>query len=461
MSASIHNAGTPVPGELTITPQASPDCRELWDQLEQPPPPPAEAAFHGIAGQLTHVIAEHSEAAPVALLVQTLVAVGNMIGRTAHFEVEGDSHYLNAFVCLVGTSSKGRKGTSWGRINKFLGGVDPDWANGSITGGLSSGEGLIAAVRDPITKMEPVKDENGTIRPFEFKEVTIDAGVTDKRVLCYEPEFASVLKVLERQGNTLSTLIRQAWDDGKLRTLVKNSPAKATGAHVSIIAHVTREDLHRYLSETDQANGFGNRFLWIAVSRAKVLPLGGSPSIEALQQLHGAFASAINWAKGQTHPIGFDDIALEKWEEVYPVLSAGRPGLSACMLARAEAQVRRLACLFAVLDRSPEVRLVHLSAALALWKYCESSVYYVFGSSLGNDVADKIQGALQETPAGLTREEIRSQVLKGHRGSKDIGRALSLLFHSGLAHRIVEMTGGRPAERWFAGPAPAAVAAAA
>jgi hypothetical protein len=110
---------------------------------------------------------------------------------------------------------------------------------------------------------------------------------------------------------------------------------------------------------------------------------------------------------------------------------------------------------------SPEVCEVHLNAALALWKYCEDSVYYVFGSSLGNDVADKILEALQETPAGLTREEIRNQVLKGHRGSKDIGRALALLRHSGLAHFVIEMTGGRPAERWFAGSAPAVAAAAA
>jgi hypothetical protein len=188
MSASIHNGGTAVPGQPTSTPQTSPDCQELWDQLEQPPPPPAEAAFHGIAGQLTNVIAEHSEAARVALLVQALVAFGNLIGRTAHFEVEGDRHYLNLFAVLVGTSSKGRKGTSWGRIIKFLSDVDPNWRSRSLAGGLSSGEGLIWAVRDPIPKTEQIEDDDGAI---EIREVIIDAGVTDKRLLCYEPEFAS------------------------------------------------------------------------------------------------------------------------------------------------------------------------------------------------------------------------------------------------------------------------------
>ena len=59
--------------------------------------------------------------------------------------------------------------------------------------------------------------------------------------MAYEPEFASVLRVMTRDGNTLSTQIRQAWDSGDLRTLVKNNPAVSTGAHISILGHVTKE----------------------------------------------------------------------------------------------------------------------------------------------------------------------------------------------------------------------------
>src|SRR6266542_1438798 len=79
-------------------------------------------------------------------------------------------------------------------------------------------------------------------------EVEADPGIQDKRLLLYEPEFANVLKQTERQGNTASVVLRQAWDGTKtLRTLTKNSPACATAAHISLVGHITQQELQRYL----------------------------------------------------------------------------------------------------------------------------------------------------------------------------------------------------------------------
>ncbi len=97
----------------------------------------------------------------------------------------------------------------------------------------------------------------------------------DNRLLIVEGEFSSTLKVLNREGNTLSPVVRNAWDSGDLNTLVKNNPAKATGAHISIIGHITKQELLKHLDETEAANGFGNRFLWVYVDRSKILPEGG------------------------------------------------------------------------------------------------------------------------------------------------------------------------------------------
>ena len=119
--------------------------------------------------------------------------------------------------------------------------------------GLSSGEGLIWQARDPIMKSEPVKEKG---RVVDYQEVMVDGGVDDKRVFAVEPEFASTLRVMNREGSILSAVIRQAWDTGNLRTLVKNSPAKATGAHISIMGHITRDELRRYLDRTEAGNGF-------------------------------------------------------------------------------------------------------------------------------------------------------------------------------------------------------------
>jgi hypothetical protein len=38
-----------------------------------------------------------------------------------------------------------------------------------------------------------------------------------------EPEFAQVLKVLAREGNTLPPVIRSAWDARTLQTIAKNT----------------------------------------------------------------------------------------------------------------------------------------------------------------------------------------------------------------------------------------------
>src|SRR5262249_27827092 len=158
------------------------------------------------------------------------------------------------------------------RVERLFREADEQWATERLQTGLSSGEGLIWAVRDPIVKQERVKERG---QPVRYEEVEADPGIHDKRLQVYEPEFANVLKQSERQRNTLPALRRNAWEGGDLRSMTKNSPARATGAHVSLIGHITSDELHRYLSETETANGFANRFLFVCVDRSKMLPEGG------------------------------------------------------------------------------------------------------------------------------------------------------------------------------------------
>lgn len=244
--------------------------------IEDPwPDPPGDDAFHGPAGEVVRTIEPHSESDPMALLVQFLVGFGNIVGRRPHFLAEADQHYTNLFVILVGRTSKGRKGVAWGHVRSLFHGVDADWSEGRVFGGLSSGKGPIWCVRDPIMKREPIRESNPR-RVVGYEEVEVDPGESDKRAMIFEPELASPLKVVGREGNTLSPTIRQAWDTGMLRSLTKNSPARATGAHISIIGHVTRDELRRQIAATELANGFVNRFLWLCVRRSKCLPEGGT-----------------------------------------------------------------------------------------------------------------------------------------------------------------------------------------
>jgi hypothetical protein len=404
-----------------------------------------EEAMHGLAGDIVRAIEPHTEADPVALLAQLLVAFGNAVGRSPHFMAEADRHGTNLFVVLVGVSSKGRKGTSWAHIRRLFQAVAPEWTRNCITSGLSSGEGLKWAVRDPIERLEPVKQSG---RVVDYQTVTEDPGVTDKRCLVYEAEFASALRVMQREGNTLSATIRDAWDTGDLRTMTKNDRVKASGAHISIIGHITKDELLRYLDSTEAGNGFANRFLWLCVRRSKLLPEGGNISQVDFAPLLRRLREALEFGQ-VADELKRDEAAREVWLAVYPKLAEGRPGLLGAITARAEAQVMRLACIYALLDLSPVIRREHLEAALALWEYAEASAKYIFGESLGDPVADTILEALRKCPTGLSRTEIRD-LFSRHVSEEQIARALATLQGANLARQTREPTKGRPVERWYA-----------
>jgi Protein of unknown function (DUF3987) len=348
-----------------------------------------EVAYYGLAGEVVRAIEPHSEADPVALLAQFLTMAGNAIGREPYFLVEANQHHGNLFCVVVGDSSKARKGTSFGRIRDLVKYADENWSDAKIKGGLSSGEGLIHEIRDEIQKYDA---KNRTT------EVT-DPGIADKRLLLFESEFSGALATAVRHGNTLTEVIRRAWDGETLQTLTKNSPTRATRPHVSIIGHITIDELRARLCQTDLVNGFANRFLFVLARRSKKLPFGGNMSGEFASAIGERIKAAVANVKHRGR-LNFDDEAAALWARLYEHLSEPTPGLLGAVIARAEAQTLRLALIYALLDGSETIKVPHLQAAVALWEYCEASATYIFGTVLGDPVADEILRALQARPGG-------------------------------------------------------------
>jgi len=394
-------------------------------------------ALRGPLGELIGLIEPHTEADPAGIALQFLTGFGSAVGRHAGFRVEADRHYPNLYVCLVGETSKGRKGVSLSQALRPLALADPDWHEACIATGLSSGEGLIHAVRDPTWKGGKESDEE-----------PLDAGVPDKRLLVVEQEFASPLRVMRREGNTLAAVLRSAWDTGHLRVLTKNSPTRATNAHVSVITHITREELQRELTQVDAANGFANRFLFVCVKRSKQLPEGGRLNPEKLAPFGRRFQSAIEMARSRG-PLNRGKKAKARWAEIYNELSAGRRGLVGAVTARAEAQVMRLVVLYALLEEDDKIGVGHLEAGLAVWRYCEESAAYLFCTESGDRHGDRILAALSDRPKGMTRMEVR-QLFGGHISRADLDEALEYLEEEGLVETRSEKTGGRPKQRWIA-----------
>jgi hypothetical protein len=327
--------------------------------VPQWPEPLHDDAFHGVAGELVRVLEPRTEADVAALLVQTLVGWGNMAGRGPYYLVEADYHHANEYSVLVGVSSKARKGTSWGRIESIQRVLDSHWTDNCLLEGVGSGEGLLDAL----------------------------AG-EDKRALVNEGEFARLLAIISREGSTISANLRTAWDKGKLSLKTRQNKVNVTGAHVSMIGHITRDELLRRLDATEMANGFGNRILWVCVKRSKKLPHGGGISDDL-----APISRRISEITDQVRRMGntrmeFDAEARLLWEQVYDELSEGRPGMLGAMTSRAEAHVVRLSLTYALLDcteknRSRKIGVEHLKAALAVWRYCEDSCRYIWGRCTG------------------------------------------------------------------------------
>ena len=378
-----------------------------------------DAAYYGLAGEVVRSIEPHSEADPVAILLQFLVAFGNAVGLSPYYQVEGDKHRAKLFVVTSGATSKGRKGTALGRIRQLMAIADPDWERDNIQSGLSSGEGVIFHVRDAVSE---------TNMKGEIEQV--DRGIQDKRLMLVTEEFAGALRVMERAGNTLSPVLRDAWGTSKLQTLTKNSPIKATDSHISIIGHVTDDELHAVLTKVEMANGFANRFLFARVKRSKFLPHGGHLDFATLQQLGERVAERLTQARTLGR-ITMTDSAAEAWEKNYASLSGDRRGLLGAVLGRAEAQVIRIALIYALLDNTEQIDLPHLGAALAVWAFCEDSATQIWGDMIGDDVADTILATLKTAGiTGLGRTEI-SNLFSRHVPSARITMVLETLQRAG------------------------------
>jgi hypothetical protein len=355
------------------------------------PAPLQSAAFAGPVGEAVRLIAPHSEADPAVLLVRLLSACGAMIGRKPHVDIDGIEHAPRIWPIVVGSTGNGRKGQSWGSVRRLLKLIDADFAAANIASGLTTGQGLVHAIRDPIRAAPKTKREREEADSNEDGLFELDAGVADKRLLVREPEMAKVLAAASREGNNLSATLRNAWDGESLRELTRTNPYAATDPHVVLQADVTPAELQAMLAETDKANGFANRFLFVASRRSKSLPFGGGLDERDLQEAAAGIADAILHAR-QVGRMQWSPAARPMWAATYDELNdelgdGDSPG--SMLIARAATHVLRLSIAYALLNGRSEIDVPDLEAAVELWRYCRESAAWAFGEAAAE--ADPIE----------------------------------------------------------------------
>jgi hypothetical protein len=407
--------------------QQNPPLRPLTEQAVSSPPELAGSALYGLAGRVIRSLAPHSEADPVALLLQFLAAFGNLAGPAPHSLVGSTPHALNLFVILVGESSKARKGTSWRQIAALFAQVDQPWTDRRVATIRPSAIAILQALQD-------------------------EKSPNDRRLFLLAEEFSSILPVLGREAGQLSPLLRCAWDGGDLSVHDGHRLIHATTPHISLVGHITRDELLRYIGRTETHSGFANRCLWTGVHRSQSLPNGGVVPPEELSALAGELRRALDWIHAQTNLVfSRSPSAQELWNDLYPCLSHGTPDVCGAATSRAEAQVLRLSSIYAALDSSPLVEPCHLHAALAVWNYCCSSARLFFDTAPTDPAAKRISEALHAIPQGLSKTQIRG-LFRYHISTERIDLALEQLISLGLIHHEIALGRGRPSTLFVSTP---------
>ena len=217
------------------------------------------------------------------------------------------------------------------------------------------------------------------------------------------------------------------------------------------------EVLYRLTHPEAVYSGLAQRTLLLGIRRGAPRPLAEIEGV-SVDTAH-ALKESLDFAERLIPSRRLSCLSLspemaELWEEMYIELGAPRESgtMIDIMTELAERHVLRLAGLYAVVDRSSEIKSEHLLAALAVWDHHEETLRELFGHQTGNKKQDAILRSLRERhPAGMTSQEINRTILQGNaRGGA--GPILENLEHAGLIYSQEEPANGRgkrPAHRWF------------
>ena len=384
----------------------------------------------GNAGRIALLVSHGTEIDPHAVLSSLLTVAGGVIGPGVHLYVGETKHYCRLFTVLVGASSRGRKGSSLSPILAIFSEVYKNFPSIKTSGPLSSGEGLLWRIRDESEEVD--KDGKPT-----------DPGVKDKRLIVLDGEFAAALRAMKRETNTLSAILRNAWDDGNISPLTKTKPVRVTNGHVSFVSHITPPELHACLSESDAVNGFANRILWICTRRQGSVPFPERLSQESRDKIEAILSKTLS-VSTETREMTLSHEARDLFGQAYPLLTKERPGLYGSATSRAEAQVIRLSMIMSLMEGSSAVRLEDMIRALHFWRYAEESALFIFGDREPDQRANKILDYL------IQGEKTTTQIINDLFSKNGAGIA-EVLEHLQAVGKVIsrkEKSGKKPTTWW-------------
>jgi Protein of unknown function (DUF3987) len=409
------------------------------------PPQPTPGMFYGMVGDVARIAGTGTEVNPVAAVTVYLSFLGANVGRDTFLPINNTFHHPRLFTMHIGRSGRGGKGDSQQlthRIRQRIESIDSALLGKTHSGGLSSREGLATLIHDG------------------FGE---SPAIADKRLWIIESEFANVLHQSKREGNTLSSALREVWDGGDIKPATKSKAVGVSNPHIGIHANITPAELSKLMGAGEMTNGFANRFLMIWAENTGYVPFPTPTPERLIDDLAEKTIEIIHYAKGgypnstNSLEMNLSKAAKDHYAEVYRELR--RPLDSefiSAMLERRAPYALRLAMLFALSDQTRVIESCHLQAAMEWIAYAVHTVKFVFADKINNQQqaearqhAAKILAFLQLRPDGSSIREIHNECFQKHGSGDKIQTALSHLLSENpprIEQKIVSpgSKGGRP-----------------
>ncbi|NQU37576.1 MAG: DUF3987 domain-containing protein [Actinobacteria bacterium] len=410
---------------------------DAFSDISLAPAPPAPEVFHGPLGDLTRAIAPHVPWDPIAFHMQALVAIGSHLGYTPHVDDGANQRRANLFLAIVGGTAIG-KGSSLGFTHWLLGHIDDEFRTERLITQIGSGEGLLAKITDTVYTQSPRGDQ-----------VVAMAGSDDKRVLYIEEELGGLFNKMISQESVEKT-ITKAWDSGVLETTTKKESMRCKEPHVSIIGHITPDELYDRLDKRLLDNGFSNRWLYVMIKKTAVVPQPPAPrNIPGADGLAEVIAENIRANPLlMSGPVKFTAKATTMFNATHGHMSDYRfAGAMGKQSARWAPQIYKLAIIYAAIDGAKTIDVPHLAAARAAWAYSHRSASAFFSGMTGNQYADQFLDIWRSADyAAVTLTDIDEMFNKNMSAAKRT-KMLERLTRDGVVSRtqVTSPNGGRPA----------------
>jgi hypothetical protein len=409
---------------------------ELDNHRNAPRPDPA--CLYGLVGDVARAGGETTEANPYAIAANFIAYMSCAVGRGPFMPIGNTWHHCRQFTLHIGRSGRGRKGDAVSlvtRIDKALRELSQDAAFQVHRGGLSSREGLVFFIHDGY------KEGKKEVEPIH-----------DKRLWVVESEFANVLQQGKRDGNTLSSALRDCWDGVCLKPATKSNRLFASNPHIGLSGAVTPGELLSLMAARELSNGFANRFLMFWAERSKIIPFPRATPQDTVDELAQrvlavlTFCESNHWVERDKMRVELTPDAKILYEKLYRgELNDNSAGERiTALLERRAPMLLRMAMLFALCDLQGTVDVQHINAALAWIRFSVESVKFVFASAADevaveetNDTATKIARYLGEVGKS-TRKQLTADCFKGHATKTRIDAALDELLSSNPPRISVE-----------------------